>query len=115
MRLLTLEYTYLRVTAPAKTDQERMQGGLEHRYFQGYHKKDRTMKQSKTRFEFEFDQPIIWKFIQEEKAPYCMPEFQSRVMEYFREIIQRMAAGLKSIASEYFPGGGLYEPSDAVI
>ena len=52
-------YTYLSVTASAKIDQELMQGGLEHRCFQGYHKKDKTMKQSKTRFELEFDQPII--------------------------------------------------------
>ena len=107
-------HEYLIATAPSKTDQELMQGGLEHRCFQQYHKKDKTILQSKTRFELEFSPPVIWKLIQKEKMPYCDPVFQSRVMEYFRYSIKKMAAGLKSIASEYFPGGDLYEPSDEI-
>jgi len=107
-------YEYLATTVPSKSDAELMAGGLEHRCLPGHFKKDKTMLQTKTRFELEFKKPLMRQFIQQEKAPYCKPDFIARVMQYFRHSTKAMAAGLKSIGSEYFPGGELYEPSDPI-
>ena len=63
-------------------------------------KKDKTKAQTKTAFDLEFDPPVINKLTSPE---FQSSEFKSRCMEYFRVAVKAIAAGILSIASEYFP------------
>ena len=108
-------YDFLTQVLPQKTAEEVMRGGLEHRCCRAFRKKDTTKGQSKSAFDLEFKTPKIWQRIEDGIHPYCEPAFQARVMEYFRAQTVGMAKGLMSIASEYFVGGELYDPSSEII
>ena len=115
-------YDWCAHSVPDKTDGELMEGGLEHRCFRAFRKKDKTKAQTKTAFDLEFDPPVINKLTSPE---FQSSEFKLRCMEYFRIAVKAISTGILSIASEYFPAtydghtvqvedGELYEPSEDV-
>ena len=115
-------YDWLAHTVPSKSSEELMEGGLEHRCFRAFRKKDKTKAQSKTAFELEFETPVINRLNEPELKTV---QFRARSIEYFRAAALAMSKGTLSIASEYFPAeydghkiqgkdGDLYNPSEDV-
>ena len=102
-----------------------MTGGREHRCAPGYFKKDKTKLQLTSRLELEFKPPVIGADHPELRQLLETAGLLPRALQYFHAATKRMAAGVLSMASEYFPAevggkkiqkedGELFNPSDLV-
>jgi hypothetical protein len=118
-------HRWLVTVVKEKTDAELMAGGREHRCAAAYFKKDKTKLQLKTPFELEFKPPVIGAAHQELTQLLKTSGLIKRTLQYFRAATKRMAAGVLSIASEYFPAsvdgkqiqkkdGELFDPDETV-